>query len=367
MKSDQMEKKLDEFSEMEFIIDIEERETTVRMIIFESFEDFAEMMNSHMVDNEPFSPDIPFDYTVSKVGGTMDNSMGGFLLYFIQADFSNVDGFTKFIDNWGISGLLGINLGFDYPLISEGLHYSTQEVKEFYQKYFEGTHKQLLEAQSDFRKVIDYCTDVSGRPFLEPLKPQQRYYIGTYKGEIPSLDKYSGPHKVLYTLAPKYQSGVLSHRLPIDQYSREFADANARLTTSYFGFDFRTFVYLEFFTLINELLLKKCSNCGSYFVAKIKTNEIYCENCRNVSYSEKVKKDPLQKAYHTAYKTKHREKHRKIQISPDNKAWIEKWENLLIVWVKNAKEQLELVRNEEITLEEFKKRLNVTLSEIGGD
>ncbi len=375
MNSDKLNKHLKEYLEMEFTINSELRETTATSVKLITFEEFVENIFSFDDRNSSFSPPRTFDYTVEKSRVTVDNSMGGFLLHFIQANFAKVEGFSKFVKRWGISGLMDINPLFDFPLISEGRHFSSLEVEELYLNYFKGTYTHLLEAQSEFKEVIDYCTDVTVRSFLESLNPLQRYYVGSLKKEIPSLEKYSGLHRAVYNINPRdqdqdqyqYQSNdILDSSIPTEQLASAVAKKDITLNITYYSNDFRTFVYFEFFTLINELLLKKCSNCGNYFIAKHKINEIYCENCRNVSYSEKIKKDPLQKAYHTAYKTRHREKQRKIQESPDNKLWIEQWDGLLKIWIIYAKEQLELARDEKITYEQFIRSLNVTLSELGG-
>lgn len=62
--------------------------------------------------------------------------------------------------------------------------------------------------------------------------------------------------------------------------------------------------------LKNDIMLKKCANCGKYFVPTSRSDEIYCDNlnengktCKQVGYENKLKKDVFKTAYRRAYKT----------------------------------------------------------------
>jgi hypothetical protein len=60
----------------------------------------------------------------------------------------------------------------------------------------------------------------------------------------------------------------------------------------------------------NNIIVKKCANCGLFFVPEKRSDEIYCSNiyengrtCKQIGYENKIKKDDFKSAYRKAYKT----------------------------------------------------------------
>lgn len=62
----------------------------------------------------------------------------------------------------------------------------------------------------------------------------------------------------------------------------------------------------------SSILIKKCENCGKYFIPASRSDEIYCNNvynpesgktCKDIGYEVKLSKDAFKSAYRTAYKT----------------------------------------------------------------
>ena len=76
--------------------------------------------------------------------------------------------------------------------------------------------------------------------------------------------------------------------------------------------DLRDLIYFEIGKIVeNKVQIKKCQNCGKYFIPNKRSNEIYCDNifddtgktCRNIGYVQKLKNDSFKTAYRSAYKT----------------------------------------------------------------
>lgn len=62
----------------------------------------------------------------------------------------------------------------------------------------------------------------------------------------------------------------------------------------------------------SSILIKKCANCGKYFIPTSRSDEIYCDNiydrksdktCKDIGYEIKLSKDVFRSCYRTAYKT----------------------------------------------------------------
>lgn len=299
-------------------------------------------------------PLAPNDYIVSNKNIIFKKSIGELLFALITSDFNTFEGFKTYMNVWGFTGLIKVNEKIAPPKIDR-YDYSSTEADQLYRLFYHSVNPILVETQKDFKMVVDFCINATNETFLEGLSPLQRYYAGTHKEAIPSLDKYSVPYSAFYSLVRP----VIPHDDTISDmeasYSlEEFCNAikseTFTIKKTYYSQDIRTFAYIEFFNLIENFAIKKCSNCKDYFVPKNKVNEIYCENCRHIGYINKVKNNEFLKAYNTAYKTKHAQKQRKKHRSEETK---EKYQLALDTWRDEAKSKLALVEDGKISEEEF--------------
>ena len=110
-----------------------------------------------------------------------------------------------------------------------------------------------------------------------------------------------------------------------------------------------------FQTLItSNVKIRKCRNCGKYFIPINRSDEMYCcriqENgkmCRELGYSSKINDDDLLLIYRTAYKTHNARKQRNMK----NRSGAEQeFKN----WVVFAKRLLEQAQAGELSSEEFR-------------
>jgi DNA-directed RNA polymerase subunit M/transcription elongation factor TFIIS len=102
--------------------------------------------------------------------------------------------------------------------------------------------------------------------------------------------------------------------------------------------------------LKDSTILSECKNCGKYFIPVSKRDEIYCSNCRKISYDTKIKEDSIRKAYRTIYKTQNARKQRNGHIR--------NIEDRFGNWVQFAKARLNDCINGDITLEEMKQAIS---------
>jgi hypothetical protein len=64
------------------------------------------------------------------------------------------------------------------------------------------------------------------------------------------------------------------------------------------------------FLQASSINIKKCVNCGLYFIPENRSDEIYCNNifkngktCKQLGYENKIKRNEFKSSYRTAYKT----------------------------------------------------------------
>ncbi len=110
----------------------------------------------------------------------------------------------------------------------------------------------------------------------------------------------------------------------------------------------------SFFMLItSNTRIKKCKNCGEYFVPLNRSDEVYCcrmqkngKRCRELDYSDKIDADVLLSIYRTAYKTHNARKQRSMKSNSQA-------EQKFKEWVVFAKQLLAHAQAGELSLEEY--------------
>lgn len=176
-----------------------------------------------------------------------------------------------------------------------------------------------LGMQSFMKQQLEFCVDGSNDEQYQQLSPTERLYIHEQwrksKGEQP-----------LY-----FETDTFSSRLVIseeistdDEFSiEELADKLkkqkpqiAEMTVLPTGWALMRF---EIMTMVTQgVLIKKCANCGRYFILDGRSDIEYCsralndqpgKTCQDVGalnkYMDKVHADPIRKEFHKAYKRNH--------------------------------------------------------------
>ncbi len=103
----------------------------------------------------------------------------------------------------------------------------------------------------------------------------------------------------------------------------------------------------------NKFTIKKCKNCGKYFIPHNK--QVYCDNqspqnpnktCKNLTDDLRDNKNPIYEVYRNNYKTQSNKKRRNKHIKTI--------ENKFNEWNKRAREEMEKCILGEMTLDEYK-------------
>jgi DNA-directed RNA polymerase subunit M/transcription elongation factor TFIIS len=333
------------------IIDNKEMLVTIYTLKFEKVKDIIpdftnKISNEYMAINSP-----------SKVAAPI----GSVLFSFINADFNSLNGFKSFIEVWGISGMLQIPSSNKNPNI-EVKFYNSAEIKEFILSFYKNTKLSLIEAQQAFRSVVDFCVNADKIPYLKDLVPIQRYFVGMFNNLIPDLYIYTSPFSI-YSYPIKADGGIprlkATKTNKLEDICMSVRTIDFIIENRYLSQNIITFAYIEFFNLLNNFSINKCSNCNKYFIPKSKINEIYCQDCRHIGYVNKVKNNELLKAYNTAYKTKHSQKQRKTYGKSEEVQ--KKYNEALEKWREEAKLKLKLAEEGKISEEAFKEFLKLKL------
>ena len=220
-------------------------------------------------------------------------------------------------------------------------------------KIFEDLHENLIDTQEELKRAVTYIYNLDNIKSLEKYTYSERFAVylikrlgklySYYKNDFIMRDSYSrkyqdfdndSEYELLETLQSKKQ--VLS------------------MSDTHKSNDLSSICYaiLEELSKISNYPIKKCQNCGMYFIPNAKTDEVYCdypkENlkpCRELgafqSYTERLKNNQAMGEYRRTYQQKF------MQVKKDkNKAKnFEKWK-------KQAKEKINDMKKGKLTEKE---------------
>ena len=214
--------------------------------------------------------------------------------------------------------------------------------------YFLKNKKNKDEILKQFQETI-YCANVISKMLLNKI------YKNTIKTETASVLSSEEISDFIFDEMGNCGGDIL--------YSMRIGWKDSKMSF-YYVYTMTTLLSVLMFEfgrmLRKKVEVKKCENCGKFFIPSVRSDEIYCDyefkngkTCKQVGYEIKLNNDEFLKAYRTAYKTQHAKMQRNKKNKPDYK------EKVFDVWVKYAKENLNQAKNGDITLEEFKKFINV--------
>lgn len=111
--------------------------------------------------------------------------------------------------------------------------------------------------------------------------------------------------------------------------------------------------------LKNGVVIRKCRNCGDFFIPASRSDELYCnktlesgKTCKTIGYDERVKGDNILREYRKIYKTQNARKQRNSHI-PGISARFASWN-------VSAKKCLKDCQAGKLTLEELKEEISDT-------
>ena len=218
-----------------------------------------------------------------------------------------------------------------------------------YVKLFQTNKKTLVALQAQYDGLVRQNLSLRKRQSPVPLEraegdftpkkmlytpPSQSLYLGDLRDEPP--EKTRGlrgvPDGVVTLASLKFNATGVNVSL---EYRPRKIGKDYSLLEVYTVSDLATVCYLEFMRMAQlELYVRKCQNCGRYFIPEGEYDTKYCSNpapgntqrtCRQIGatnlFKEKVAESPVLSEYNKIYRRFHSRKRNGI-ITPDQfKAW----------------------------------------------
>ncbi len=279
------------------------------------------------------------------------------LIDFLNTNFSNFDEyfvwFTKFFTSY-----IKYFEKSDIENLKVDKSYSYNEIENLGQKYFKLIKKDAIKVQRIYSEFVDYIFSKHPLENSRTMTNQMRFYI-YYTSHFKTLKPYVTDFKIddafNYKIFPEYletsEDKLLEFFTTGQHFADVYAETNATSSSVY------TILYITLFKFVeeNKYIIKKCKNCGKYFITD-NPRVNYCNNlfkgkqtCRDIGnqIAQRIKQEN-DKVY-GKYRKIYSKKAMLVKRNPDIEVYKKDYEN----WKKEAKKFMDDIRNEEKTYEEF--------------
>lgn len=278
-----------------------------------------------------------------------DEPSGALLLDFLNLNLSLIDSFKSFFKKWGYSGFEGLtDISFD--------DFNDNKRDQFYNEIL-NANGSLNKAQSEFRATVNYCFNTDRREHLSSITPKHRFFVYS---EILNNDISEYYKNVILSFSPSL-TDIKEYVFTFDNKLEELdaisyvCGKDVEMYESYNTNSLLTICYLELmFYIQNNDTISKCGNCKKYFVPSSRITEVYCDNCKDVGYVNKVKNDQ----YMTAYRNEYKSRNAKLRtITNDDRRESER--SKLKAWGRIVRYEVEKAKRANMPIEEFKQWLKI--------
>lgn len=244
--------------------------------------------------------------------------------------------------------------------------YPSDKVVSLSKKIYKTDKSKVKRFQKIFRNVVEYIYNIEEREDLNPLNFQQRFYLTSIFNRdflrlSMELDNqpsftFNYPNE-FHSTKPRTEKQYIKRIIEYDPNGKKLTNDNYYKCQSIFS---ALYITLYNLTFITNTYVKKCKNCGKYFLSN-KNNTAYCDNifennktCKQIggklSQKKKEANNPVYKKYRNIYAKKGMNAKRNSDIDSVQIQY-EKWK-------KETNSFLDDIENGTRTYDEFDKWLD---------
>lgn len=214
------------------------------------------------------------------------------------------------------------------------------------------TVQELAEFQKKYKNVVN---------FVFNYEINDRGYDIKFKDHMRNSSDYMSLRYLRSEVEVLFDVGIAEEK---DNYEKNLVQTSLEYSNDIYIVDtLQSLLYmlLKEYVTVENLPVRKCKNCGEYFIAQKRKDELYCQriykdtnkSCKQIGssivYVEKLDNDPALLLYRNMSKRKYMRASRNIE----NNEIQEEYEQ----WKEKAKNKYEEYKNDKITTSEFLKWL----------
>ena len=281
--------------------------------------------------------------------------LGLMLLRFLNSDLSNFETANKtFFFAYSFEILRDLDENYRFELKAN--YGSNEEYLQAVTKIFEDLREKLLDLQQELIKAVTYIYNLDNNKTLEKYTYSERYAVYLIKRKGKLYTYYKNDLIIRDSYSRKYNEFAnMSEEIVLEELHSK--DMLFSMSDTHKSNDLSSIcsAILEGLSKTPNYPIKKCQNCGMYFIPNAKTDEVYCEypkenskTCRELgafqSYTERLKQNKAMGEYRRNYKRLFAQ----VKKNKGNKELAKEFE----IWKKQAKEKITLLKKGELTEDE---------------
>ncbi len=274
------------------------------------------------------------------------------LLRFLNADLSNFETANKtFFYAYGFEILRDLDKNYKFELKQN--YSSNEEYLKQATKIFEDLKENLLDLQQELINAVTYIYNLDNNKDLEKYTYSERFAVYLIKRMGKLYTYYKNDFIMRDSYSRKYQE-IGSHSEYDLLETLQNKNQVLSMSDTHKSNDLSSICYaiLEELSKTPNYPIKKCQNCGMYFVPTSKVDEIYCDypkenskTCRELgafqSYTERLKQNKAMGEYRRTYQ----QKFMQVRKDKENKKLAKNFE----AWKKQAKDKINDMKKGKLT------------------
>ena len=206
-----------------------------------------------------------------------DNRIGTLLCNFLNCDFKVIQSVKNFVQEYSLT------LFAEIAKMEFKNTYTSNEYEKLINELVEKYGDKLESIKEDFISDINYLFNINQLEEIKDLTPLQRFYVLTMsKNSSKELSHFEND-KLNIALGDLSRISTPLNIIDEEQ-AIEIAKANKdRILPIPYTFESKDIcqlliIELQEIVCMYKFEIKKCKNCGKYFVPEKRTDELYCNN-----------------------------------------------------------------------------------------
>ena len=285
---------------------------------------------------------------------------GMFLLRFLNADLKTYESaYETFFFAYGFEILK--DLDEDYKFELKGKYENDEVYLKQMEKIYNDLQDKIQEVQYEMKEFVTYVFNLDEQEELKEYTPSQRFavYLIKHKGQAYTYNKNDNIIQDNYS-NKNLELAHMNDTQLLDSFKNNTMLVSMIDTHQSNDLSAICYAVLEELVKTTNNPIKKCQNCGMYFIPSSRLDEIYCDypksngkTCRDKgafqAYNERLKQNKALAEYRRLYQLKSMA----VGRNKDNKQMKKDFEK----WKKDAKDKVNKLKHGVLTEDEVYKWL----------
>ena len=280
---------------------------------------------------------------------------GMFLLRFLNANLETYESaYETFFFAYGFEILKDIDEDYNFEL--KGKYANDEEYLKQMEKIYDYLQYKIQEVQAEMKAFVNYVFNLDEQEELKEYTPSQRFavYLIKHKGQAHTYNRNDNIIQDSYS-NKNLELSHLNDKQLLDSFKNNTMLVSMIDTHQSDDLSAICYAVLEELVKTTNNPIKKCQNCGMYFIPNSRLDEIYCDypkangkTCREQgavqAYNERLKQNKALAEYRRLYQLKSMA----VGRNRDNKQMKKDFDE----WKKHAKERVNKLKHGILTEDE---------------